>query len=179
MFRERPAPGFERLYRQHHASVLREALRLTRNEAAAWDLLQDTFERALRAYQSFKPGTNGRGWLLTILTRLFIDDWRRRVAYVPQDPKLLHGTVAENIRFYRDIDDGAVERAARLAHIHGDVLSWPSGYGTLIGQRADAVSGGQRQRLCLARALAGAPDVLVLDEPTSALDLPSESLVQE
>jgi ABC-type multidrug transport system fused ATPase/permease subunit len=105
-------------------------------------------------------------------------EWQRRVAYVPQEPKVLQGTVAENIRFFRDIDDETVERAARLAHIHQDVVAMAAGYETVIGQRADAVSGGQRQRICLARALAGDPDVLVLDEPTSALDLPSEAAIQ-
>jgi ABC-type multidrug transport system fused ATPase/permease subunit len=105
-------------------------------------------------------------------------DWQRRVTYVPQDPQVFTGTIADNIRFYRDIDDPAVERAARLAHIHEEIVARPAGYATVIGQRADAVSGGQRQRICLARALAGHPDVLVLDEPTSALDLASEAAIQ-
>ena len=106
------------------------------------------------------------------------DSWARSVAYLSQEPRLLHGTVADNIRFYRDLDDATVERAARQAHIHDEILSWPDGYDTEVSQRARAVSGGQRQRLCLARALAGSPVVLVLDEPTSSLDPRSESLVQ-
>jgi ATP-binding cassette subfamily B protein len=105
-------------------------------------------------------------------------DWQGRVAYVPQEPQVFGGTVAENIRFYRDIDDAMIERAARLAHIHDEIVAMTAGYATVIGQRADAVSGGQRQRICLARALAGRPAVLVLDEPTSALDLPSEAAIQ-
>ena len=107
-----------------------------------------------------------------------LDEWRRHVAYVPQEPRLVHATVAENISFSRDLDSAAIERAARLAHIHDDIVAMPEGYDTVIGQRADAVSGGQRQRICLARALAGAPDILVLDEPTSALDAASEAAIR-
>jgi ATP-binding cassette subfamily B protein len=107
------------------------------------------------------------------------EDWHRRVTYVPQEPRLLHASVAENIRFFRDVDEEAVERAGRLARIHEDVMSWGDGYDTIVGPRADAVSGGQQQRICLARALVAQPEVLVLDEPTSALDPTSESLIQE
>ena len=103
----------------------------------------------------------------------------RAFAYVSQEPRLLHATVAENIAFFRDLDREVIERAARLAHIDEDVRSWPHGYETVIGQRVDAVSGGQRQRICLARALVGQPFVLVLDEPTSSVDAHSESLIQE
>jgi ABC-type multidrug transport system fused ATPase/permease subunit len=106
-------------------------------------------------------------------------DWHELVAYVPQEPRLLHASVAENIRFFRDLDDQAVERAGRLARIHEDIVSWPDGYETIVGPRADAVSGGQQQRICLARALVAQPQLLVLDEPTSALDPTSEALIQE
>ncbi|MFL5902044.1 MAG: ABC transporter ATP-binding protein [Solirubrobacterales bacterium] len=107
------------------------------------------------------------------------EDWHRAVAYLPQEPRLLHTSVADNIRFFRSLENDAVERAARLAGIHEDIMSWSAGYDTVIGPRADAVSGGQQQRICLARALAAHPEVLVLDEPTSALDPHTERLIQD
>jgi ABC-type multidrug transport system fused ATPase/permease subunit len=107
------------------------------------------------------------------------EEWHLQVSFVPQEPRLLHASVAENIRFYRDISDADVERAARLARIHDDIAGWAKGYQTVVGPRADAVSGGQQQRICLARALAARPHILVLDEPTSALDPESEALIGE
>jgi ATP-binding cassette, subfamily B, bacterial len=107
------------------------------------------------------------------------DHWHERVAYVPQEPRLVHASVADNIRFFRNLDDNAVERAGRLARVHDDIMGWPDGYDTIIGPRADAVSGGQQQRICIARALAAQPEILVLDEPTSALDPRSETLIQD
>ena len=143
------------------------------------------------------PSGAGKSTLVQILLRLRAQDggrylvngvpaeqfarseWNRRVAYVAQEPRLVHATVAENIRYFRDLSRDDVERAGRLARIHDEVISWPQGYETIVGPRADAVSGGQQQRICLARALAARPEVLVLDEPTSALDPTSERLIQE
>lgn len=143
------------------------------------------------------PSGAGKSTLVQILLRLRVPDhgrylvngepaeqfvrkdWHRLIAYVSQEPRLLHASVADNIRFFRDLDDVAVQHAARLARIHDEIVKWSDGYDTIVGPRADAVSGGQQQRICLARALAARPQVLVLDEPTSALDPHSEFLIQE
>ena len=105
---------------------------------------------------------------------------RQNIAIVGQDPILLSGTVAENLRYGRpEATDAELERAARLAFASAFIERLPRGYQTEIGERGLRLSGGEKQRLAIARAFLKDAPILILDEPTSALDPESEALIKD
>lgn len=105
------------------------------------------------------------------LTRLQLDSWRGRLAVVNQTPFLFSDTVANNIALGRpDATAEQIERVARLASVHEDILRLPQGYETEVGERGVMLSGGQKQRISIARALLLEAEILILDDALSAVD---------
>ncbi|RKX21850.1 MAG: hypothetical protein DRP51_03460, partial [Candidatus Zixiibacteriota bacterium] len=141
---------------------------------------------------------SGKSWLVNLLPRLAdpsggtirldgydlrqfnLADLRRNIGYVPQEPALFSDTIRNNIIFGRDdITDPIVEWAVEVSQLKDEVATFPDGLDTAIGTRGVAISGGQKQRLALARALAGKPKILILDDCTSALDSRTETALWE
>ncbi|MGW6455396.1 ABC transporter ATP-binding protein [Streptomyces sp. NPDC055078] len=102
------------------------------------------------------------------------------VGVVSQETYLFHASVADNLRFAKpDATDEEIRAAARTAQIHDHIASLPDGYDTLVGERGYRFSGGEKQRLAIARTILRDPPVLILDEATSALDTRTEQAVQD
>jgi ATP-binding cassette subfamily B protein/subfamily B ATP-binding cassette protein MsbA len=105
--------------------------------------------------------------------------YRDLLAIVQQDVFLFDGSVRDNIAYGRhDAADAEIEDAARRANAHEFIVRLPEGYGTFVGERGVKLSGGQCQRLAIARAILKSPQILILDEATSNLDTESEQLIQ-
>ena len=137
---------------------------------------------------------SGKSWLVNLIPRLVdptggtikldgqelrqfrLADLRRSVGYVPQEPVLFSDTIRNNIVFGREgIDQTLLDWAIEVSQLREEVAAFPKGLDTRIGTRGMTISGGQKQRLALARALVGKPKILILDDCTSALDSRTET----
>ncbi|MFE2265069.1 ABC transporter ATP-binding protein [Streptomyces griseosporeus] len=125
--------------------------------------------------------TGGRVTLDGVDVRdLDFDTLARAVGVVSQETYLFHASVADNLRFAKpDATDDELHAAARAAQIHDHIAALPDGYDTVVGERGHRFSGGEKQRLAIARTILRDPPVLILDEATSALDTRTEAAVQQ
>jgi len=116
----------------------------------------------------------------TPLTVSGLTRYRSKLGVVMQEDQLLSGSIRDNISlFSSNIDAKLIERAAKMAFIHDEIMQMPMGYNTLVGAIGSGLSGGQVQRVCLARAFYHQPRFLFLDEATSQLDVPAEANIMK
>ncbi len=113
------------------------------------------------------------------IRRITLESLGRTIGFVTQETYLFHATIRENLLYARpDATDADLEAAARAAAIHDRIVELPEGYDTMVGERGYKLSGGEKQRIAIARVLLKDPRILILDEATSALDTVSERLIQ-
>jgi len=109
-----------------------------------------------------------------------VRSWREHIGVVLQEPFLFHGTIAENIAYSRpEVSELEIIEAAKAANAHEFIMRTPDGYDTHVGERGVRLSGGEKQRISIARAILHNPRVLILDEATSSVDTETEQLIQE
>ncbi|MBO4281243.1 MAG: ATP-binding cassette domain-containing protein, partial [Lachnospiraceae bacterium] len=116
----------------------------------------------------------------TDINDLKIEKYHSQIGVVLQENFLFAGTIYNNLKFAKpDATEEEIIRAAKMANAHDFILKTPDGYNTYVGEHGFNISGGERQRLAIARAILNNPKILILDEATSALDTESEYLIQK
>lgn len=114
------------------------------------------------------------------IAQVTLESLRRQIALIPQDPILFHRTLRENISYGRpDVSEDEIAHAAKLAHCEEFIRNIPKGYEAKVGERGTKLSGGEKQRIAIARAILADAPILILDEATSALDSVTEKYIQD
>lgn len=112
------------------------------------------------------------------LREINLDSYRKNLGYVPQEGFLFSDTIGNNISFGLDEHDQIlVEKAAKNAHVHHNIVDFPNGYSTRVGERGITLSGGQKQRVSIARAIVKEPRILIFDDSLSAVDTETEDII--
>ncbi len=151
-----------------------------------------------KMYAIVGPSGSGKSTVVNLIPRLYdvqqghvrINDTdvrdidltylRENIGVVTQDTYLFNGTIRENLLYAKeDATQDELERACRIASIHDFIISQPQGYDTIVGNRGLKLSGGEKQRISIARVILKNPNILILDEATSALDSISENAIQD
>ena len=151
-----------------------------------------------KMYAIVGPSGSGKSTIVNLIPRLYdvlegsvriagvdvrefdLEYLRKSIGMVTQDTYLFNGTVMDNLRYAReDATPEDVQRACQIANIHDFIISLPEGYNTVVGNRGLKLSGGEKQRLSIARVILKDPKILILDEATSALDSISENSIQD
>ena len=116
----------------------------------------------------------------TPITHITQQSLRKQIALIPQDISMLHASIRENLLLARpEASEDEIITACKHAKIHDAILAMPEQYDTVVGERGVKISGGQRQRLAIARAVLKQAPIIILDEATSSLDSPTEKLIQQ
>ncbi len=111
------------------------------------------------------------------IRRITLESLRTQIGYSPQDNFLFSTTIAENIGFGGEFTQEQIERAAKQARLHDDIMGFPHGYETMVGERGVTLSGGQKQRTGIARALVKDPRIMIFDDSLSAVDTQTEDAI--
>ncbi len=139
---------------------------------------KSTLAKLLLGFYPIENGTisiNGKDYC-----NLTLKEIREQIAYVPQEPYLYETTIAENISYGKpNASHKEIIAAAKAANAHDFIVKLPDGYQTILGERGNTLSGGEKQRIAIARAIIKNSPIMILDEATSALDNESESLIQD
>lgn len=164
------------------------------------DILLDNINLEIKKDQTTAlvgPSGSGKSTIVSLILRLFnvdkggvyIDDvniseyeifsFLEKVGFVSQDTFIFNGSIKENISFGNEYTDQEINEAAELANADEFIRKLPEGYDTLVGDRGLRLSGGEQQRIAIARAVIRKPEILILDEATSSLDYLSENIVQK